>query len=521
MTTVESFQAVAAVAAAGGVLALLVPGRGGRSDSPRIAGALAMTVAAWLLLLGSLVSRDDLDKIVDRLDSPVRLGAAGIGVVAALGISLLVIRLCIRRPVVWLVLVAATLPLRIPLSLGSDREGNLLIPLYWVLAIGLIAWTWGRARGTLSGAVDRRSGLDLPIAAFTAFSLASIWWSGDVEEGTVKAVFFYIPFVLLYRLALNWWPLAMRPLRAIAVTTLTMAVGVAVIAVGQYATRTIWWNDTLEQGNVYNRFFRANGIFYDPNILGRYLMVALVLAAAYGLVAQRDRTLIGLGLIAGVIAAGLVVTFSRSSALGLMVAVALLAVRGFGWRRTVLVGAGALVLVGGPVVALNGNVRDKATSIDSLASSGEGRLRLVDGGVQLWKTAPIVGVGLGAFAEEYRQTLSRRQEVRTRVFISHTAPATILAELGVVGLSLLVLLLVVAIAVLWRGARRDAGGEGFAQWTILAILIGIFVHSLLYSAFFEDPYVWVLAAVGVAIGADRPVTMREETQVMPVIAPAT
>ncbi len=520
MTSVESFQAVAAVGAAGGVLAMLIPARGGGSPTPRIAGALALTIASWLLLVGSLVSRSDLDKLGDRLDSPVRIGAAVIAVTVGLAISLLVARLCIRRPVVWLVLVAVALPIRIPVSLGGDRSGNLLVPLYWVIGIGIVAWAWGRARGTLHDATDRRSALDIPIAAFTAFSLVSIWWSADMQEGTVKAVFFYIPFVIMYRLLVNWWPLATRPLRAMAYTTLGMAVGIAAIALAQFATRTIWWNDTLRQGNVYNRFFRANGTFYDPNILGRYLMLALVVTAAYAVVANRNRTLVVLGLVAGVVAGGLVVTFSRSSALGLMVAVTLLAFRAFGWRRTLLVGVSALILVGGPVVALNANVRDKATSLERLASTGEGRLRLVEGGLELWKDAPVTGIGLGAFSQEYRSTLPRRQEVRTRVFISHTAPVTTLAELGVIGFALFLVLLGMVTAVLWRGSRQASGGAGLAQWTILAILAGIVVHSLLYSALFEDPVVWALTAIGVAIGATHASQAREATRTLPVMSPA-
>ncbi len=521
MTTVESFQAVAAIGAAAGALGLLIPARGRTSADARIAGALAVTIASWLLLVGSLVSRSDLDRLTDRLDSPARLGAGAVAVIAGLAVTVVLARLCIRRPVVWLVLVAVALPIRIPVSLGNDRGGNLLLPLYWVIVIGIVAWAWGRTRGTLRDAIDRRSALDIPIAAFTAFSLASIWWSADMQEGTVKAVFFYIPFVILYRLVVNWWPLATRPMRAMVVTTLGMAVAVAVVAVGQFATRTIWWNDTLKQGNVYNRFFRANGIFYAPNILGRYLMLALVVTAAYAVIANRGRRLALLGVLAGVVAAGLIVTFSRSSALGLMVAVTLLAFRAFGWRRTLLVGASALVLIGGPAVALNANVRDKATSLERLASTGEGRLRLVKGGIELWKTAPVTGVGLGAFSQEYRSTVPRKEAARTRVFISHTAPVTTLAELGIIGFALFLVLLSVGTTVLWRGSRRTSDEGGWAQWTIMAILVAIVVHSLLYSALFEDPYVWTLAAIGVALGAAQTAEARQATRTLPAVTAAT
>ena len=355
MTTVERFQAIAAVGAAAGTLGLIVPGLGGRAATARHAGALAATIAAWFLLVGSLVSRDDLHTLRDKLDSPARAAAAGVATLAVLVISVLLIRLCIRRPVIWLILLAIALPIRVPISLGGDRGGNLLLPLYWMIGIGIAALVWGAATGRLRPVWDRSTAVDIPLALFTAFTLVSITWSGDIHEATTKAAFFYIPFILLFRVVVWWWALVPDPVPALSRTTIVMAGAVAIVAIGQYVTRTIWWNDTLEQGNVYNRFFRANGIFYDPNILGRYLMLALVLVSVHALLAKRWKHLAFLTAAGVVIAAGLVVTFSRSSALGLMVAVALVAARAFGVRRTLLVGAAALLLVGGPAVLANVN----------------------------------------------------------------------------------------------------------------------------------------------------------------------
>jgi hypothetical protein len=114
--------------------------------------------------------------------------------------------------------------------------------------------------------------------------------------------------------------------------------------------------------------------------------------------------------------------------------------------------------------------------------------------------------------------LPRKQVARTRVFISHTAPITVLAELGAIGMGLMVVLIGTTILILWRGSRGDPEA-GWQRWTILATLTGIFVHSLLYSAFFEDPYVWMLAAVGVALRVRQPVEARSVTQAIPVITP--
>jgi hypothetical protein len=52
------------------------------------------------------------------------------------------------------------------------------------------------------------------------------------------------------------------------------------------------------------------------------------------------------------------------------------------------------------------------------------------------------------------------------------------------------------------------------------MIAGIFVHSMLYSALFEDPYLWALAAIGVALGAQRAAEARDTTRSLPVVAPA-
>jgi membrane protease YdiL (CAAX protease family) len=75
-------------------------------------------------------------------------------------------------------------------------------------------------------------------------------------------------------------------------------------------------------------------------------------------------------------------------------------------------------------------------------------------------------------------------------------PLTVASELGIVGLALVAwLLAVLARLALARGVLRPerlALGLG---------LLAIFVHSLFYAAFFEDPLTWGLAALLVAVAA--------------------
>lgn len=488
MSTLETFRLIAAGAAALAVLALMLPDA--NPNSPRRHALIGLLAGSWALLGGSLIPQGDVDRITNRL--------TGVGILCAVLALLTAVAVILvnRFPTIWFVLLAISLPIRLPLNIGS-QSANLLIPLYCVIIVGVIALIVRARRGTGVGAPSS-PWIAVPLGAFVIMTLVSLTWTTDWTEATAKVVFFYLPFILLFHVVVAWWPLVQQPLRPIAATTVTIAVATALIALLQFATRSIWWNTTLKQGNTYNRFFRTNGIFFDPNILGRFLALAIIVALAYLVVTDdRAQTWIVAAAIV-VIAAGLIVTFSRSSALMLLVGLVILGLRAFGAKRTIAVTLIALALTAGPALGLSKNVRDKTTSMVGIAKASEGRARLVKGGVELWRQEPVRGVGIGSFAQRYAETLPARERRRTRVVISHTAPITVLAELGLIGIGLFAALILGTFIGLVRGIRKGPS-RAMSLITILAALCGIFVHSVLYSAFFEDPYVWVLLAAGAAL----------------------
>jgi O-antigen ligase len=490
----------ATILAAAGLLVVLVSGwRGERRPAVVLAGLVAV-LASWALLAVTLLPESAAESLADRLGTPV--GAAGglLAMAVGGGALWLAAQLVVTRPWIWFLALALALPIRVPVAVGGE-SAKLLVPLYAVIIVGLAAAALRHVRG---GEVELSSPaplVDVSLGALAGFLVISELWSADSDEGAVKIVFFYIPFVLAYLLVVALWRSA-PALRILTTTTLVAAVPVALLAVWQYAVGGVFWNDTLIQANVYSRFYRVNSIFFDPNILGRYLVLAVVACIALAWVSRDPRTLWLLAGACAVLLAGLFVTFSRSSALMLMVAVALLAWRLFGARRTAAVATVLIVLFASLSFASSGQIRRAATSAERLEQVSEGRFDLVRGGVEIWREHPVRGAGLGSFAELYSARLDGREAVRTRVVISHNAPVTVLSEGGLIGIGLLLLAAVAIAAVIARRSRDGTEGAWF-EWAILAVLAGIFVHTLLYSALLEDPYVWVLTAAALAAGALR------------------
>ena len=499
----ETARNVASIAAALGVAGLLLPVAWLRAEYQR-AASVALLLGAWGWLLAGLVPGHDAKDAARRFESPVRIVVLVVAVVVGVLVAAWLVRLFVRTPTVWFVLLGIALPIRTPVTIGS-QEANLLVPLYVLILLGLIAWVWGRVRGNLPAPANEGPWvLTVPLAAFTAYVLVSTLWSADTSQAAIKAACFFIPFTLLYALVVAWWPHA-RGLRALAIVTVLGGTIAALVGLLQYETRDIWWNATLQQANVYSRFFRVNGIFFDPNILGRYLAIGIIVCLALAWVRRARRDLVLLTAAIVVMTAGLAVTFSRSSALMLMLGLAMLAGRAIGPWRAALTGLALLIVAGGLAAATSGNVRHALTSQHRLERVSEGRFDLMKGGLEIWRDDPVVGAGLGGFEKRFEQTLTPTEQRRVRVVISHNSPITVLSEGGVVGFALFVLLIVGAGWAAVRGSKLQ-GDIGWARWTIGAILAGIAIHSLLYAALFEDPFLWVGvgAAVALATLAPRP-----------------
>jgi O-antigen ligase len=126
---------------------------------------------------------------------------------------------------------------------------------------------------------------------------------------------------------------------------------------------------------------------------------------------------------------------------------------------------------------------------DSARQATSGRTRLARVTWVVFTNHPLAGVGIGG------QPQASKDEANTQLSAnrdrSHTTPLTVAAELGIIGLLAYVALLAGATRLLFllTGLNR-ALGLGAA-----AVFLALFVHSLFYSGFFEDPIVWGVMAL--------------------------
>jgi putative inorganic carbon (hco3(-)) transporter len=257
---------------------------------------------------------------------------------------------------------------------------------------------------------------------------------------------------------------------------------------------------------------RLSGAGLDPNELASALVAGIALAAGMFVNVKGK-----LGTRVALIGAGsfcfLATLFTGSRggliALGAMVLAAVL----FGgrWRGRIAV-AGALLTVFAAfwVVALA-----PQEIHDRILSSSQGEAQVEEGRTTLWhvaermvKTHPINGVGADNFQNSSRHYLLEPGAVfRSDVIIetpqvTHNTYLQVAAELGLVGLSLLALIIFFSLRCALLAARiferiGDRGGEALAR----AVLIGL-VGVLVADTFISQQYnkqLWLMLGLGPAM----------------------
>lgn len=449
----------------------------GRTRSLVLAG-LGGLVLAGVGLAVALVPSGDLKKV----DTTTRVGAL---VVAALAVVALAAVL-VRRPGVTTVLLLAAAPFRISVTLGSSKA-MLLLPLYAVLAAAVLAFAWTVARTREVRPIPTL--LAVPSAALIGIYGLSHLWTKDVHAGSIELLFFLFPFGALVAVVARSPVPAWLP-KALTVTLVGEAVIFAAIGLWEEATKNVYFSPFLEVSNAYTTYFRVNSLFYDPNIYARHLVLAIsVLLVAL----WRKRVPIAAAALMGAILwFGLYYSYSQSGLVALFVAVvAVTLATGDGrGRRIVAIATAVFVLVGAGLVVSHA----KGQSARSVTS---GRSHLIAVAGHVFLDHPLVGVGVGAQPEASRELA--KSSTPTKGDVSHTTPVTVAAEIGLVGIAAYLAWLWGAAGILRRGWRSDRTvGAGLA-----VVFFVLFVHSLFYSGFFEDPLTWGSLAFAAAFVGTR------------------
>lgn len=434
--------------------------------------------------------------------SPARaaLGVIGVAGIAAFTITFL------RRPELVPLVILIVAPFRMPLDFGTSyrffvglpQDGQIgrLLPLYAVVAAAAaaLAWTLARDRSSTVRALPRE--IAYPLGALASFAALSVLWSSADAAAQNLLQYFLLPFVVLVAVVArspfpSWMPRAMG-IAAVAIASLFAAVGL----VEQATQRVIFYTPAVEVGNAYSSFFRVTSLFRDPSLYGRHLVLAIgvVLTVVWY---RKIGLLLGTALIVFLFG-GLFYSYSQSSLVALFgVALFIVVVAGDRAIRLVAVLTAVLVLAGGGAF-----LADKVAGASTQRVTSD-RSRRIDLTAKVFVQQPVAGVGLGS--QPRASQAASKNGGPPGLFYSHTTPLTVAAELGIIGLILYAAVLAGAAMALLRVYRLEKA-FGLA---LAAVFLGLFLHSLSYAGFFEDPLTWLVLGVASSFLAARTPPVRE------------
>jgi O-antigen ligase len=327
-------------------------------------------------------------------------------------------------------------------------------------------WLRADAPGYFQFPLDLYFNLGQPRFVPTGPSIASTWLPlltpGPIVEETLRPLLTLLEAVVVYFFVRNevrgeaW-----HALGGWIVATLGLVV---LIGTAAYAS--------VDNAAHYEGVRRATGLFCGPNVFASYLLLGLPIAAAR-LGRSFGGALSALALLLGL--ACLVWTRSRGAMAGMAV-VALLGAAAL-LREPVMAHARAIrnALLGAFVVAASvGAPICHYGPASQLNGATGGRYYLWRGGVEMVRSHPLTGVGLGNFARDLRDYYPTGVAAREAHEHAHSWFLQVAGEQGVVALAALLALFGV---VLWRAARRLPTAPPGLVGLALAVT-GTLVHSL-------------------------------------------
>jgi O-antigen ligase len=272
---------------------------------------------------------------------------------------------------------------------------------------------------------------------------------------------------------------------------------------------------TTKTGLIDTEGIHVASTFMDPNQLGRYLVILIILALPFIIYDKK----INIWNILLSIAAFILLIFTRSTSdlVSLLIALVTFAVFGTYFRspieeshkdkkfssfqllRYITFGTTAVFLITGIYFSFRDYFVYTLNKLLSFQTSARFNLDLA--GLAMFRSSPLYGIGFAHFHKLFGKfnpmlnVFGLGQEM-----ISHNSLLKVAAEMGVIGLIPLLFIYYYFIKItLISGRTIKSDHLRMLQLSLGAIWVAMIVNSWAYWRFFEDPRIWFAAGLALAI----------------------
>lgn len=297
----------------------------------------------------------------------------------------------------------------------------------------------------------------------------------------------------------------------LALLGIITAIGLHAVASGSNTLLEHYWGAREALSLIGPRFDQMTGIFFDSNRFANFLVSTFFICLPVVVGArERLRTKLLAIPVLGTTVVCVYLSFSVTNWLAILTGSVIWLVL-WGKRRALLVmGAAALIAVllasnfGTPSMTfMPPNVYDK---VDALARLDFGpdsplhiRVDLIRGGMEMFRANPVFGVGYGGY-QPWIAKSGYYMEATKQIVYSHNSYVLVLAELGVIGLGMLLALLASCVFYGLRNISRAASRDLKARQIGLLAAVGanlVFLAS--YDSILYSLNLWIPLGLTVAL----------------------
>lgn len=368
------------------------------------------------------------------------------------------------------------------------------------LAMLVAASLWvARARGKWLEDLPQ-SGLYMPLALLAGLFILSATYSEN-PDGAIRELLRLVSGIGIFCLVLLYVR-DRRSLKFALIALLLSGLVLGLVGLYQQATDSYFFNGGLARLDIPRR----NATFFDPNIYARFLVVVAAVGLGMAASAKSWRLCFILAAVGAALLA-LPFTSSRSNwaAAALVLPLVLVFLPIDFRRKTLLIAASAVAVLGMAAIVsvAEPTLVDRFQTIVEGRQSLGSRSYLMRAGWEMFVDHPVFGVGLDGYREALEGQYGYLLPPGATNFLSHSAVVTVMAELGLLGLGVLALLayrFLVAGWHLWSGV--SIGDKGLVVG-IVGATIAIFASSQSEARLFEDPYLWLMVGLLVALSGIR------------------
>lgn len=348
--------------------------------------------------------------------------------------------------------------------------------------------------------------LTLILLIYIILGAASMLYSADLSKTLAETIRLLVLFAVFLSIALLMDKnKALLPFHAVHLTALALA---PLSFYEAFTGNAIWHEEVLVRGTI-----RVNATFVDPNIFARFLVLAIVANFILQLYTrEKSVRILYMGSLA-ILLAQLALTSSRGGILTLLV-ILVAALFMLPNKKAVLWVFALGALCAALVLFIRPDIWDRLFSLSAglAAAAGPVRAYLWQAALAIFADHPVLGTGLGTFQTVFLNDYAHLKTVASDVSLSHTTVLTIAAELGTVGLLVLVALWVILIirvfqllnisgyslSIFTNYRNHYYAGAGYFLWVLT-----VFVSSQGEGRFFEDPIFWLGCALLVVLKLRR------------------